>query len=484
MSTYFPLLLPLQRFFMPLLIALLGWSVWRTVVRKDLAAGLALYIALVVVVDGFMNTGIYVPGLQQGSIRYSEVCALFLLFHLPPAGERKPPWKSVHWLLPIYFTLLLISVLRTDDVWQGTLEFRRLIMPQFVAFLIARRGLREPEDYSRFILWMGGLVVFMALFIFWDLFFDRWILQSDMLDKGIYSHSRGQKRFGGFFLNPNYLGAFVVLLFPMFFVTALAVRKVWQRAFLAMALLGLVFSLIETQSRGAVLAFAVSLVVMLFGPSGQVSRSKRIGMFALFLCVFALFMPGFAGHVLKRFSDTQTVAVEDVDTLTAAEGRSRETTWLYTGRMIEGSPVLGIGFGEEKFTATMIDMGFVEEYGVQPLDAPHNSYLQIAVYAGIPALLAFLFANLSLLVRALALTLSRGAEQITPTVFGLTVGIIGFLASIFTDLQLFQPNIAAPYWVLFGFLLALVSGAPATAALPSASAAGRLPPHGRAVPEP
>ena len=70
-------LLQLQRFFIPTLFVLLGWAIWRTIFRKDLAVGLALYACLIIVVDGFYNTGIYIPGLAKGSggRRYSKTSA-------------------------------------------------------------------------------------------------------------------------------------------------------------------------------------------------------------------------------------------------------------------------------------------------------------------------------------------------------------------------------------------------------------------------
>ena len=96
MRAYFTPFLELQRFFIPALLILLIWAIWRMVFRKDLAVGLALYACLVVVVDGFYNTGIYMPGLAKGSVRYSEVCALFLLLSCPrPLREDCERKKAV-----------------------------------------------------------------------------------------------------------------------------------------------------------------------------------------------------------------------------------------------------------------------------------------------------------------------------------------------------------------------------------------------------
>jgi len=93
------------------------------------------------------------------------------------------------------------------------------------------------------------------------------------------------------------------------------------------------------------------------------------------------------------------------------------------------------------------------------LDATHNSYLQAAVYARIPALVALLLANAVPLGRAVV-SLRGTEDESTHAVFGLAVGITGFLACIYTDLQLFTLNVAPIYWVFFGLLLSLLTRAP------------------------
>ena len=73
MRLYLTPLLLFQRFFMPGLFAFVMWAAWRTVWRRDLAVGLALYLGVLIIVDGFLSTGIFIPGLEKGSIRCCEV---------------------------------------------------------------------------------------------------------------------------------------------------------------------------------------------------------------------------------------------------------------------------------------------------------------------------------------------------------------------------------------------------------------------------
>ncbi|MGH9892435.1 MAG: O-antigen ligase family protein, partial [bacterium] len=167
--------------------------------------------------------------------------------------------------------------------------------------------------------------------------------------------------------------------------------------------------------------------------------------------VFTLFMPGFYEHASERFSA--------LDEETASDTASRHTTWLYTMRIIAEHPIGGIGFGEQQFLRELEAVGFAAEYG-RLFDNPHNSYLQAAVYAGIPALGAFLLANAVLLSLAVRVCRRSTAVEQTSVVFGLAVGVAGFLACIYPDMHLFTQTVAPVYWVFFGLLLSMVSRAP------------------------
>jgi O-antigen ligase len=460
---YLTPLIQFQRFILPVLVCLVLWAIWRTAFQKDMAVGLVLYIGLVVVVDGYLNTGVYLPGIDKGSIRYSEICALVLLWNGPAAIVPGSLYGAISRLVWLYFLLLFVSALRAESAITGLFEFRRLIISQILAFAVARRGLPSRDAYRRFFQWLTALVILIALFIFFDLFFDRMILKSDTLDNGVYWHNRAQGRFGAFFFNPNFLGAFVVLVFPPAFVWMLNEQRPKQRIYAITGLLALVFCLVETQSRAPLLAFGIAIVLLVLGPSGDVSRARRLSFLAVFIALFAVLMPGFYAHAVQRFDSIDTE-------MSASYGRSRETTWRYTARMINDHPLQGIGFGEAQFMKFMDAYGFHDQFGMESLDAPHNSYLQAAVYAGVPALIALVLANVLLLAGAGARLLRRVADDYSSLAFGLAVGVSGFLASIYTDLQLFTVTVAPIYWVVFGLLLSLVGAATKSAVTPAAVA--------------
>lgn len=455
MRDYLTPLLFFQRFFLPGLLVLLVWAIWRTVWHKDQAVGLALYLGLVIIVDGYLNTGLFIPGFEKGSIRYSEVCAGFLAFSRPPAVPRQGPYRTVRLFVGLYFVLLLASAFRSEPVMAGIFEYRRLIIPQIIGFIVAMRGIESPEGIRRFSLCMMALSVILALFIFWDLFFDRWLIASEMLSKPEYYLNRRHGRYGSFFLNPNYLGAFIVLMFPVAFVTALDEKTKGLKILAFSSLLALAFCLVETQSRAPLLGFGISVVLLLLGPAGSISRAQRLGVFLPFVVALVLLMPGFLDHASSRFDELD----KEMSTDTA---RTRQTIWLYTQRAIADHPFAGIGFGEQQFVNVIRDeYRFEDEYGEASLDNPHNSYLQMTVYAGIPALLVFVIANCVLLFRALRSILGRAAATQTHMVFGMMVGVAGFLTAIYPDMHMFTQTVAPVYWVFFGLLLSATTTLPA-----------------------
>src|SRR5204863_2977308 len=112
-----------------------------------------------------------------------------------------------------------------------------------------------------------------------------------------------------------------------------------------------------TQSRGPLLAFGVVILLLLVGPAGEISRTRRVGMFLPFVTLLALLMPGFFEHASERFD-----AVEEE--MSTDSARTRQTIWVYTKRAIADNPLGGIGFGEQQFVSVIRDVyGFERTYG-------------------------------------------------------------------------------------------------------------------------
>jgi hypothetical protein len=443
------LLLPFQRLFIPGLILLLVWSSYRTIFKKDRAVGLVLYLGLLIIVDGFLNTGIYIPGQEYGSIKYSEVCALFLILNNPKVYKSEGIMKWIIVFLFVYFLLFFYSALRGLTVENGLQNFRRIIIPQITAFIVSYRGFEKQEDYNRFLLYFMVLIIIIGLFTFWDVFFDRWIIYSDTLRTKTYWSGRRNNRFGSFFLNPNYMGAFSVLVFPVLFMRALQEKTKLRKIYCWTGVLAIIFALIETQSRGPLLGFLGSVLFFILVPTKNYSIFKKSVYILIFLVVFSLFMPGFFKHATGRF-DTIDREMDD-------ESRSRRTVWEYTLNIIGNYPFFGIGLGEGQFIRFMYQAGFRDEFLARPLDNAHNSYLQIAVHAGVPAFIIFVSCNLILITKGITLNMRKSIDTLSLYVAGLITGIFGYLISLVPGIHMFTPSVAPCYWLIFGITFSLVN---------------------------
>lgn len=420
--------------------------------KKDRALGLALYLGLVIIVDSFLNTGIYIPGFEVGSIRYSEICAVFLIINNPPSNKSNKSLRTVLILLSFYMTLFFISALRGVTILNGLENFRRYFIPQIVTFLAAYRGFENSEDYDRFMLYLMPLVIVIGLFTFWDVFFDRWILYSEGLHSSTYDSGRRNARFGSFFLNPNYMGSFAVLVFPIIFIRTLIEKGTLKRILCWLGTLSTLFALVETQSRSAMIGILVSVLIIVVIPIKKYSIFSKIAMLILLFFVFYMFMPGFIEHSVGRFST--------IDNEMSTEKRSRETIWEYTEKVIADNMLLGIGLGETKFIKYMYRYGFKEEFSSYPLHNPHNSYLMIAVHAGVPALVLFLLLNLLLIQKGISAIREYDKcheHKYSLYIAGLISGIVGFLVTLIPGGQLFTTiHIGTSYYLFYGVAISII----------------------------
>jgi len=439
--------LPLQILFIPALLILLAWGVYRTVLRKDRAIGLALYMGLVIIVDNFMNTGIYLPVFESGSIRYSEICAFFLIFN---DRSRKQIGENRQMMIffSLYSILLVLSCFTSLSIGDGITDLRRIVFPQLIAFWVSYKGFRNEEDYNKFLFYFTILIIIISLFTFWDLFFDRWLLKSDMLYKPEYWMNRQHGRYGSYFLNPNYMGAFSVLVSFAILVSVTLEKVTWKKIFRFVGLLALIFAFVETQSRGPILSFIVGLVFFLMIPSQKYRFTTKIASIGALVVVLLLFMPGFIEHALDRF-----ISIEKE---TSGNQVSRYSVWSYTIKLIGNNPLIGIGIGEKNYLIYMEKYGFVDVFGQRSLDNPHNSYLQLAVYAGIPAVLVFILVNWQLFKRGLKAIIKHKESGHPVLLVGFLAGLAAFLASLVTDMYLFT-QVAVVYWTFFGLAFSMVN---------------------------
>ena len=447
-----PILLKLQPLFIPSLIILTGWATVVTVFKKDSAVGLVFYVSLIIIVDSYLNTGIYIPGFEYGSIRYSEALLVFLFVGAPKKTARSGVHRLLAVLMGLYFILLFYSALRGLTLIDGLNNFRRFMVPQFLTLWIAQRGFRKAEDYQRFFSFMIVLLILIGLFTFWDVFFDRILLKSASINSPEYYVNRKNGRFGSFFLNPIDLGDFTVLLLPIMLLVARVQRALPRRIILWAGLMLFAFAFVKTQSRGPMIGCLVSVILFALLPYKKFPLRRRIASILMMVLLLSVFLPGFYETATRRFANIeQETSLNDV---------SRRSTWDHViDKLILPHPLFGIGLGEAKFIRSMHETGFVDEFG-STLDNPHNSYLEIALAAGFPAALIFVVVNLLVIGTNISFMRRNVEEERSLLLLGLTSGIGGFLIATITGQDMFRISVAPVYWLMVGLCISITSAAP------------------------
>jgi len=182
------------------------------------------------------------------------------------------------------------------------------------------------------------------------------------------------------FLDANYYGLSVLIAIPLaYYLYKTCADKIFRLMF-AFILVLLPLTLILSLSRGAVVGFAGVILTSLL-----ISRKKAKAFILLsFIMLVGLF---FAPDTLwKRFEGTKIFnSDEDVNLQGAAASSQFRWFILSSGfRMIEDSPLVGIGLGNFKALSVVYEPRLTKRF------IAHNTYLSIAAELGLPALLFFL----------------------------------------------------------------------------------------------
>ncbi|HMV46514.1 MAG TPA: putative O-glycosylation ligase, exosortase A system-associated [Blastocatellia bacterium] len=210
----------------------------------------------------------------------------------------------------------------------------------------------------------------------------RWLLLGTVLAIGFLAFrsnigiilARGQTRIygpGGAFEDNNDYALLLNVAAPIAFFVARAETKAWLRKLCYALSVMMMITVLFTLSRGGFLG----LCVVLLGIAWK-SKYKVTGLLAI----------AFAG--LIAFVVVPSRVVERVGTISTASetdqsAQMRFNSWYVCGQIMEDHPLLGIG-----------PRNMLQLYGryleTESVRVAHNSFLQMAVDAGLPALLMFL----------------------------------------------------------------------------------------------
>jgi len=239
------------------------------------------------------------------------------------------------------------------------------------------------------------------------------------------------------FLNySNSLAGYLNLVSPLAIAIMFAARSHTARAVAAACLLGILFSLLLTESRGGLVVFAMML---LLGMHYFIRNRKR----SIAMILIAVLLFGASVAVVMQSSD------HFVDVASAV---SRLELWKAAWTMFTAHPLLGVGYGT--FRDSYDGLVTIDDLEGAQLDS-HNLFLQTLAETGILGLLLFL----TLMAMAISSARRRLLASVSPyqriLAFTAMAAVIGVLAHGMVD-YLFQTStqFGSLFWALLGLLFA------------------------------
>jgi O-antigen ligase len=261
---------------------------------------------------------------------------------------------------------------------------------------------------------------------------DNWI------DKSYFVDING--RVTSLFENPNFLAAYLAIVFPIAIYQAIVCKRTKSRVLCSVSCFMMVVCTILTWSRAAWIAMLVCGILFFMFVSRKTLRY-------ILLCSIAVpFLPFvLPKNVVARFLSIGDMA--DSSTL------YRVYTWRGSLSMIKDNLWGGIGYGAEAFTQMYPVYAYA---GIESAVHSHSLYLQILIGMGIGGLVCFAVIILFYMQNSLEYIKSPSCRQSSLLVASCVCGIIAMLIMGLFDYVWYNYRIFFMFWAVMALGVACI----------------------------
>ncbi|MEO5616413.1 MAG: O-antigen ligase family protein [Candidatus Eisenbacteria bacterium] len=294
----------------------------------------------------------------------------------------------------VFFSFAMVRLLRREPIFRNGAVGSRLMLLLLVCGLWIFRGAGFPTGYE-YNPAAAGLELFRTTMTFCVFFITlamtrgererrwmAWAVVLGVLAEGLVTIWLGRNyrgRASGSIAQPNDLAAYFAMFTPLCAALIFAVRNLWARLALVLAVVVGSVGVVLTISRGGILAFAIAM--------GLVSlRSSRA--LSILLVVALLASPAWAPDFLKeRIVGTQIEDENSDEKELEGSSADRVETWRTIGNLVANHPIEGVGFGGLGYVLSSISTTLPTDIK----DSAHNTYLRYLGEMGLVGLGLFLW---------------------------------------------------------------------------------------------
>lgn len=318
------------------------------------------------------------------SVAFSQICLILLaLTYLIEAILTKDfciPHTPLNYPLLTYFAVRLTIMMISMDISATKKEFKDflLISVFFLSYLYIKNLSQLKKLTGLFILFVTLASLYAVLQHFWEVDVFRLSRPISFL-KHVNDDLNAPVRVSGFLSYMTFSGQLAMSI-PIIFALFLAVKTVSKRLLCALSLLLTVLALLWTYTRSAWIGTICAL--MLFG----YVKGKKTFIVLLLVGILLVFLTIIQPDFFDRSLIDRSLSV-----FSAKENLERLYTWESTLYMILDRPLIGIGKGNYSELARQYRQKMYPDFEFSSYAHAHNNILQVAVTAGIPALLCFLW---------------------------------------------------------------------------------------------
>lgn len=391
-----------------------------------------------------------------------------------------PRWPAPVWIALAVFVIVNVAALATALSWRWSLmgEYQRYqglgtTLLYVLLFATAALAVRDTRDLRWLLLAVYAAGAGTAVYA---------LAQQAGLDP-FEEHFRSVDRPSATVGQANAFGAYLVAVLAASGFLFLSTRRRWEQSLLGAGAMLMLFALLFTQSRAALIA-AISVALLGAVAAALWWRFYRVGrrpqprqlaitaaggvcvaliVVVLGAAVFVIAGPG--QGTIDRFRNVQS---QDE----AVGGRI--SLWRMAARMTADRPLLGNG--QDAFTFLFAEYRDRPDYSgigsssFEP-ESAHNLFLDLASGTGVLGLLAFLAVIGAVLWYAGRRILETDDAQLRLALFALSAGVIGYLVALFFYFS--EAMTTWLLWLLLGAIAGLLAGrapAPRLALPPTALA--------------